>query len=86
MFAYEVPLFMALLAPALIAQLVVTGMQSFIPKPLYHLLNIPAFVALISGQEAGAGSSTICRKQGRNRHGPGRYSGKLWPSLKCRRV
>ena len=53
MFAYEVPLFMALLAPALIAQTwSVTGMAEFYSQnPLYHLLNIPAFfVALISGQ------------------------------------
>ena len=53
MFAYEVPLFMALLAPALIAKTwSITGITEFYSKhPLYILINIPAlFVALISGQ------------------------------------
>lgn len=53
MFAYEVPLFMALLAPALIAGTwSVTGMAAFYSAhPLYILLNVPAlFVALISSQ------------------------------------
>jgi len=53
MFAYEVPLFMALLAPALIAKTwSVSGMTEFYSKhPLYILLNIPAlFVALVAGQ------------------------------------
>ncbi len=53
MFAYEVPLFMALLAPALIAQTwSVTEMTAFYAAhPLYILLNIPAlFVVLIAGQ------------------------------------
>lgn len=53
MFAYEVPLFMALLAPALVAGTwSVTGMTAFYAKhPLYILINIPAFfVALLSCQ------------------------------------
>jgi len=53
MFAYEVPLFMALLAPALIAKTwSVTGMTSFYSEhPLYILFNIPAFfTALIAVQ------------------------------------
>lgn len=53
MFAYEVPLFMALLAPSLIAKTwSITGMTAFYSEhPLYILLNIPAlFVALISSQ------------------------------------
>jgi NADH-quinone oxidoreductase subunit H len=53
MFAYEVPLFMALLAPSLIAKTwSVTGMMAFYSEhPLYILINIPAFfVALIAGQ------------------------------------
>jgi len=53
MFAYEVPLFMALLAPSLIAKTwSVTGMASFYSeRPLYVLINIPAFfTALIAGQ------------------------------------
>lgn len=53
MFAYEVPLFMALLAPALIAKTwSVTGMMSFYSEhPLYILFNIPAFfTALIAVQ------------------------------------
>lgn len=53
MFAYEVPLFMALLAPSLIAKTwSVTGMASFYSEhPLYVLINIPAFfTALIAGQ------------------------------------
>lgn len=53
MFAYEVPLFMALLAPSLIAGTwSVTGMTDFYSThPLYILINIPAFfVVLISGQ------------------------------------
>jgi len=53
MFAYEVPLFMALLAPSLIAKTwSVTGMTAFYAEhPLYILLNIPAFLtALIAGQ------------------------------------
>jgi len=53
MFAYEVPLFMALLAPALIAKTwSITGMTEFYSEhPLYILINIPAlFTALISGQ------------------------------------
>ena len=53
MFAYEVPLFMALLAPSLIAQTwSVTEMTAFYAAhPLYILLNIPAlFVVLIAGQ------------------------------------
>ena len=53
MFAYEVPLFMGLLAPALIAQTwSITGMTEFYSQnPLYILINIPALcVALISGQ------------------------------------
>lgn len=53
MFAYEVPLFMALLAPSLIAKTwSVTGMMVFYSKhPLYSLINIPAFfTTLIAGQ------------------------------------
>ena len=53
MFAYEVPLFMALLAPALIARTwSIAGMTAFyVDHPGYILINIPAlFVALISGQ------------------------------------
>lgn len=53
MFAYEVPLFMALLAPSLIAGTwSVAGMVDFYSAhPLYILINIPAFfVVLISGQ------------------------------------
>lgn len=53
MFAYEVPLFMALLAPALIAKTwSIAGMTKFYSeRPLYILINIPAlFIALISGQ------------------------------------
>ena len=53
MFAYEVPLFMALLAPSLIAKTwSVTGMTAFYSEhPLYILINFPAFfVALIAGQ------------------------------------
>jgi NADH-quinone oxidoreductase subunit H len=53
LFAYEVPLFMALLAPALIAKTwSITGMTEFYSEhPLYILINIPAlFTALISGQ------------------------------------
>lgn len=53
MFAYEVPLFMALLAPSLIAKTwSVTGMTAFYTEhPLYILLNIPAFLtALIAAQ------------------------------------
>jgi NADH-quinone oxidoreductase subunit H len=53
MFAYEVPLFMALLAPALIAKTwSITGMTEFYSEhPLYILINIPAlFTALVSGQ------------------------------------
>lgn len=53
MFAYEVPMFMALLAPALIADTwSITGMSTFYSEhPLYILINIPAlFVALISAQ------------------------------------
>jgi len=53
MFAYEVPLFMALLAPSLIAKTwSVTGMMAFYSEhPLYILFNIPAFfTALIAGQ------------------------------------
>jgi NADH-quinone oxidoreductase subunit H len=54
MFAYEVPLFMALLTPALIAGTwSVTGMAAFYSAhPLYTLFNIPAlFIALISSQQ-----------------------------------
>lgn len=53
MFGYEVPLFMALLAPALIAKTwSITEMTSFYAAhPLYILINIPAlFVVLISSQ------------------------------------
>jgi NADH-quinone oxidoreductase subunit H len=53
MFAYEVPMFMALLAPALIAGTwSITGITAFYSEhPLYILFNIPAFfVALISAQ------------------------------------
>lgn len=53
MFAYEVPLFMALLAPGLIAKTwSVSGMAEFYSRhPLYILINVPAFaVALIAGQ------------------------------------
>jgi NADH-quinone oxidoreductase subunit H len=53
MFAYEVPLFMALLAPSLIAKTwSVTGMAAFYSEhPLYTLLNIPAFLTvLVAGQ------------------------------------
>lgn len=53
MFAYEVPLFMALLAPALIAKTwSIDGIAEFYSEhPLYILINIPAlFIALISGQ------------------------------------
>jgi NADH-quinone oxidoreductase subunit H len=52
-FAYEVPLFMALLAPALIASTwSITGMMMFYSyHPLYILVNIPSLlVALVSGQ------------------------------------
>jgi len=49
MFAYEVPLFMALLAPSLIAKTwSVTGMVAFYSKhPLYSLINIPAFFTVL---------------------------------------
>lgn len=53
MFAYEVPLFMALLAPALIARTwSIAGITAFYSEhPLYILINIPAlFVALIASQ------------------------------------
>jgi len=53
MFAYEVPLFMALLAPALIAQTwSIEGMTAFYAvHPHYILINIPAFfVVMIAGQ------------------------------------
>ncbi|NLM23217.1 MAG: NADH-quinone oxidoreductase subunit H [Firmicutes bacterium] len=53
MFAYEVPLFMALLAPALIAKTwSITEMTAFFAEhPLYILINIPAlFVALVAAQ------------------------------------
>lgn len=53
MFAYEVPLFMALLAPALIAGTwSITGMTAYYSShPLYIFFNVPAFfVAMISGQ------------------------------------
>ncbi|NMD42612.1 MAG: NADH-quinone oxidoreductase subunit H [Firmicutes bacterium] len=53
LFSYEVPLFMALLAPALIAKSwSITGITAFYSeRPLYILINIPAFlVALISSQ------------------------------------
>jgi len=53
MFAYEVPLYMALLAPSLIARTwSVTGMVTFYSQhPLFTLFNIPAFfTALIAGQ------------------------------------
>jgi NADH-quinone oxidoreductase subunit H len=53
MFAYEVPLFMALLAPALIAGTwSITGMTAYYSAhPLYILINVPAFfVAMVSGQ------------------------------------
>lgn len=53
MFAYEVPLFMALLAPALIAGTwSISGITQFYSEhPLYILINIPALiVALIAGQ------------------------------------
>ncbi len=53
MFSYEVPLFVALLAPALIAgSWSVSEISAYYAEhPLYILLNIPAFVvALISSQ------------------------------------
>jgi len=53
MFAYEVPLFMALLAPALIAKTwSVSEMTSFYSQnPLYILINLPALaVALVTSQ------------------------------------
>lgn len=53
LFAYEVPLFMALLAPALIAETwSISGITAFYSeRPLYILINIPAFiVALIASQ------------------------------------
>lgn len=53
LFSYEVPLFMALLAPALIAKTwSIAGIMAFYSEhPLYILINIPAFfVALISAQ------------------------------------
>jgi NADH-quinone oxidoreductase subunit H len=52
-FAYEVPLFMALLAPALIAGTwSISGIMLFYSEhPLYILINIPVlFIALVSGQ------------------------------------
>lgn len=53
MFAYEVPLFIALLAPALIARTwSISGLSAFYAAhPLYTAINIPAlFVALVSSQ------------------------------------
>ncbi len=53
LFSYEVPLFMALLAPALIAKTwSITALTAFYAAhPWYILINIPAlFVALISAQ------------------------------------
>ncbi len=53
MFAYEVPLFMALLAPSLIAKTwSISAMTKFYSEnPLYILINLPAFfVALITSQ------------------------------------
>jgi len=53
MFAYEVPLFMALLAPSLIAKTwSISAMAEFYSEnPLYILINLPAFfVALITSQ------------------------------------
>lgn len=52
-FAYEVPLFMALLAPAMLADnWSVSGIAAFYSShPLYSLLNIPGFiVAIIAAQ------------------------------------
>lgn len=53
MFAYEVPLFMALLAPSLIAKTwSISAMTTFYSEnPLYILINLPALlVALITSQ------------------------------------
>ena len=53
MFAYEVPLFMAFLSPAILAgSWSITGVAAFYAaRPLYALINIPAFaVALLSSQ------------------------------------
>ena len=53
LFAYEVPLYMALLAPALLAgSWSISDMTAFYHQnPLYLLLNLPAFfVAIISAQ------------------------------------
>ena len=53
MFAYEVPLFMAFLSPAILAgSWSITGVAAFYAaRPLFSLINIPAFtVALLSSQ------------------------------------
>jgi len=53
MFAYEVPLFMAFLSPAILAgSWSITGIAAFYAAhPLYTLINIPAFlVALLTAQ------------------------------------
>lgn len=53
MFAYEVPMFMALLAPALLAGTwSLTGIHAYYTEhPLYLLINLPAFfVALVASQ------------------------------------
>ncbi len=53
LFAYEVPLFLALLAPALLADTwSITGItQYYYAHPLYLLINIPAFlVAIVTSQ------------------------------------
>ena len=53
LFSYEVPIFVALLAPALLADTwSLSGMTAFYAEnPLYILINIPAFVvAIIASQ------------------------------------
>lgn len=54
MFAYEVPLFMGLLAPSLIARTwSVTGMNRFYAgHPLYTLINIPSFIVVLLSCQA----------------------------------
>ena len=53
MFAYEVPLFMAFLSPAILAgSWSITGIAAFYAaRPLYLLINLPAFlIALLTTQ------------------------------------
>ncbi|MCE5188334.1 MAG: NADH-quinone oxidoreductase subunit H [Eubacteriales bacterium] len=53
MFAYEVPLFMAFLSPAILAgSWSITGIAAFYAaRPLYVLINLPAFlIALLTSQ------------------------------------